>query len=294
MYRRSGRALALLWLLATAARAEMVPAVDYLGTYVWTDRHPDFGGFSGFDLAADGKAFVMVSDRGGLLTGRLSRDAQGLVSGAVVAFRGPLAPESGLPKGRRAGDSEGLALAGGGDFYVSFEGRARVVRYTVAGEPGDLVAGPREFSGFPSNEGLEALAIGPDGTLFTLPEHAMLRGPFFPLYRYRDGIWDQPVKLAAVGSFVPVGADVGPDGWLYILERDFLGIRGFTSRLIRLDPAAGWAEQELLRTAPGTHDNLESIAVWRDPAGDLRLTMVSDDNFNFLQQTEVVEYRLKD
>ncbi len=285
-------ALALLCLLALPARAEAVPVLDYLGTYVWTDDDPNFGGFSGFDLAADGATFVMVSDRGSLVTGTLIRNAQGLISGTTVAYRGPLVPERGARTGRKVGDSEGLALEDSGAFYVSFEGRARVVRYERPGEPGDLIEGPREFSGFPANEGLEALALDPDGTLYTMPEHAMLRGPFFPLYRYRQGIWDQPFKLPAVESFVPVGADVGPDGQLYVLERDFLGVRGFVSRLIRLDPAAGWVAQELMRTEPGTHDNLESISVWRDSAGTIRLTMISDDNFSFLQQTQLVEYRL--
>ena len=77
-----------------------------------------------------------------------------------------------------------------------------------------------------------------------------------------------------------------------MLERDFLGIRGFASRVVRFDLLALGPEEELLRTAPGIHDNLESIAVWRDTAGDLRLTMISDDNFSLLQQTQLVDYRL--
>ena len=38
------------------------------------------------------------------------------------------------------------------------------------------------------------------------------------------------------------------------------------------------------------HDNLEGLAVWRDDSGAIRLTMISDDNFNLLQRTELVEY----
>jgi len=43
-----------------------------------------------------------------------------------------------------------------------------------------------------------------------------------------------------------------------------------------------------------THDNLEGVSVWRDADGALRATLVSDDNFRFLQQTEIVEYLLPD
>jgi hypothetical protein len=46
----------------------------------------------------------------------------------------------------------------------------------------------------------------------------------------------------------------------------------------------------LLRSAAGTHDNLEGLAVWRDVGGHIRLTMISDDNFRFFQKTEFVEY----
>ena len=30
--------------------------------------------------------------------------------------------------------------------------------------------------------------------------------------------------------------------------------------------------------------------MWRDEAGAIRLTMISDDNFNFFQRTQLVEY----
>jgi hypothetical protein len=42
------------------------------------------------------------------------------------------------------------------------------------------------------------------------------------------------------------------------------------------------------------HDNLEGLSVWRDDQGVLHATMISDDNFIFVQQTQIVEYRLLD
>jgi len=51
-------------------------------------------------------------------------------------------------------------------------------------------------------------------------------------------------------------------------------------------------EQTLIDTPPGRHDNLEGLTVWQDMAGRIRLTMISDDNFNFFQRTELVEYAL--
>ena len=153
---------------------------------------------------------------------------------------------------------------------------------------------PRDFRGMAGNEGLEAMAVDKAGVVYALPERATLRGKAFAVFRLRKGVWDMPFALTAVGGFVPVGADFGPDGQLYVLQRDFLGIRGFATRVVRMDVAGDGAAVEVLVTPPGRHDNLEGIAVWRDAAGAIRLTMISDDNFHFLQQTEIVDYRLPD
>ncbi len=94
------------------------------------------------------------------------------------------------------------------------------------------------------------------------------------------------------GSFLPTGADIGPDGLLYILERAFTAL-GFRSRIRRLDPAApGAGVQTLITTPMGLHDNLEGISVWRSNTGATCLTLVSDDNFLAIQTSELVEYAL--
>ncbi|WP_299349376.1 hypothetical protein [uncultured Shimia sp.] len=53
-------------------------------------------------------------------------------------------------------------------------------------------------------------------------------------------------------GFDPVGADFGPDGRLFILERGFNGV-GFRSRVRRFDVTEGGAqnEVEVLRTGTG-------------------------------------------
>ena len=39
-------------------------------------------------------------------------------------------------------------------------------------------------------------------------------------------------------------------------------------------------------------DNMEGIDVHRDAAGDLILTMISDDNFSMLQRTLLLQFKL--
>jgi len=103
------------------------------------------------------------------------------------------------------------------------------------------------------------------------------------------------LALPRIGVFRPVAADFGPDGRFYLLERRFHGPGGFSSRLRRFDlgPKGFSSGQVLLQTKAGRHDNLEGLSIWRGPDG-LRATMISDDNFLFMQVTEIVEYRLPD
>jgi hypothetical protein len=91
-----------------------------------------------------------------------------------------------------------------------------------------------------------------------------------------------------------VGADFGPDGLFYILERTVSPL-GFRSRVRRFDlNVQGLDEQVLLSTLPSKHGNLEGISVWRDSAGQTRVTMVSDNNFLSVLRSEIVEYSLQE
>jgi hypothetical protein len=98
------------------------------------------------------------------------------------------------------------------------------------------------------------------------------------------------------GDFLPTGADFGPYGKLYILEREFHGLMGFASRLRRYEVTnAGLGAAEVMFESPiGFHDNLESVAIWRDGAGHLRATLVADDNFLPFLSSGLVEYQLPD
>ncbi len=200
--------------------------------------------------------------------------------------------EAPLKEGR--GDSEGIAQAPDGTIYVSFEGVARILAYDRIDGPARNLPRPKAFRKMPNNASLEALAVDAKGRLYTLPEGTVeTEGPF-PVYRYADGAWSRFGTLPRMGEFLPVGADFGPDGRFYLLERRFLGLAGFASRVRAFTPGAkGFGAGEvILESRPGLHDNLEGLAVWRDGQGAIRLTMVSDDNFEFFLRNEIVEYVL--
>ncbi len=270
---------------ATAVTAE------YVGTYVWREDAPWFGGLSGIEVDDDGIGFTALGDRSMLLRGTFERGSDGVVAGITLTQNETLLDSEGrLLSGRRA-DSEGLAIAPNGNIYISFEGLARVREQDgITGTPHLLPSHP-DFDTMIYNGALEALAIAPDGSLYTIPERSGRPDWSFPVYRLRNGTWDIPFTIPRDDAFLNSGADIGPDGLLYVLQRDFTGI-GFRSRVLRFD-LEGRGGEVILETANGTHDNLEGISVWQAPDG-LRITMISDNNFRFFQQTQIVEYRIPD
>ncbi len=273
--------------------APAVAETEYLGSYAWPDKQHRFGGFSALEVTQDGTSFVTVSDRARMVDGRFSRDSDGLIDGVIQTAARPLRNGAdGIMTGPGA-DSEGLAIDAEGRRWVSFEGRARVRLDSGAPDAPRNLPGAPDFAELQLNSALEALAVGPDGALYTIPERSGRIDRPFPVYRFRAGMgWDVPFSLPRRGAFLVTGADVGPDGLLYVLERDLAGI-GFRSRVRRF-ALDGSNETVLLETGVGVHDNLEGLAVWRDAGGAIRLTMLSDDNFRFFQQTEFVEYRITD
>ncbi len=283
-------ALGALCLYFASPRLAQAQSAQFVSRFVWSEKARAFGGISGFELAPGGGAFRAISDRGTLLSGVLRREG-GKITGVenlrMVQLRGAL----GGPLRGAMQDAEGLVWDGGDEVIVSFEGNHRLAAFDADGmvrRPYPIV---REFLGFASNGGLEALARGPDGALYALPEFVGRDGKI-TVYRYLNGRWSVATRIEGDAQFLPVGADFGPDGALYLLERDFTGL-GFRSRVRRFDmsdPARAGAGEILLQSRARQFDNLEGLSVWRDGAGRMRLTMVSDDNFMAFQRSEIVEF----
>jgi len=262
---RSG--LALICIAGTGAADPLA----FVQSWPLSSDRADFGGLSAIEMV-DGDTALVLSDRGAAFTLRLDREAR--IADIGIATQ---------PRPNR--DSEGLARTDDTLFF-SYEGPGAVVAHDGAQVPPHP-----DFAAYPPNGSLEALAASPDGTLYTLPERSGDPARGFPIYRHRDGAWDIAATLPRVGPFLPAGADVGPDGLLYILERAFTPL-GFRSRIRRLNPDAPDTIDTLLTTPAGRHDNLEGLAIWQSESGATCLTMVSDDNFLPVQRTELVEYAL--
>ncbi|KKL74230.1 hypothetical protein LCGC14_2066980 [marine sediment metagenome] len=281
----------LIALIFGAAIGAEAPQARFVGNYAWTGDDARLGGLSGIEVTADGSGIVAISDRGWLIQGALSR-SNGAVSGVTINSFTRLQDLKGEPVSKRFSDAEGLALGDDGTLFVSFEAQHRVWSYPEPGGPAKWMSRHPDFEDMQNNSSLEALAVGPDGAVYTMPERSGRLDRPFPVYRFQNGSWDQPFSIPRRGEHLAVGADFGPDGKFYLLERHFTGIFGFSTRIRRftLGPDGFTDEEVLLKTWTGRHDNLEGISAWRGPNGEVRLTLVSDDNFHLLQRTELVDY----
>ncbi|MEO9648404.1 MAG: esterase-like activity of phytase family protein [Roseobacter sp.] len=249
------------------------------------------GGFSGLEISPDGGGFHTLTDRGYIAQGELIR-VNGMLSSIQIDHSQPLRDRFGKQQEYPFTDAEGLAIDAEGRIYVSFEGAHRVLIYDTWESPARWPSYTRAWRALSINQGLEALAVSPDGAIYSFPERVNTGATESLVYRkLPNGPWLQPFTLPVDREFAPVGADFGPDGLLYILERAIYPF-GFYSRVrsMSVSPEGVDNIQTVLQTRLGKFGNLEGLSVWRDDTDMLRLTMVSDDNFYPFMRGRIVEY----
>ncbi|MEQ3625656.1 MAG: esterase-like activity of phytase family protein [Celeribacter sp.] len=255
----------------------------------------DFGGWSGLEVSADGRRFTTLSDHGSIGRGTLTRTSDGRLTGTAGFTLNRLRDTDGTVTGPDGMDAEGLALGQDGQIYISFEGDARIWSYTGTDSPAAWLPRTPGHDALQQNSGLEALAIDARERLYTLPERSGSLYAPFPVWRYSGGDqWEEVARLRRDGLWMPVGADFGPEGRFYLLERSFNGF-GFASRIRRF--AANFSDtggEILYKSSRLTHGNLEGLAIWRDGSDALRAVMMTDNNFRPFQRSEIVEVTLRD
>ena len=254
---------------------------------------PLFGGFSSLEVADDGLSFTATSDRGLLLQGEILRE-NGRMTGVANLALSPILDTKGAPLTGLNSDAEGLAIAMDGTIYMSFEGNHRIMQQPMAGALPDFVPKHPDFRGLINNSGLEALAVSAGGIIFAIPERSGEVSRPFPVYRWLDDGWDKTWEIPRHADYLVTGADI-LDGYLYVLERDLVGFIGFSSRVRRFALGDELGPEEMLITSRTREfDNLEGIAAWKTTEGQTRMVAISDNNFKFFQQSQLVEMVLED
>lgn len=283
--------LLTITLCCLALTAAAQPRLSQKSEILWSEDFAWFGGFSGLEMSADGRTMLLVTDQGMLVRASLQR-SEGVLTAAALLSARPLNDTDRTQLQDSFADAEGLATRTDGTIFISFERSHRVTKLDPATNSAHPISNNPEFAELKPNRSLEALAVHPDGSLYTLPEQPFAGAPYFPLWRLQNGNWTKTHTIPARGRFLPVGADFDALGRLYLLERSASPL-GFRSRIRRFTlPAQTLREEILLTTLPGKFDNLEALSLWRDASGTLHLTMISDDNFLPIQRTQIVEYTL--
>ena len=281
-------------------------ALEFRGGIELTARHRDFGGVSAIRVAPDGEEFVALTDRGHWLTGRIVYDAERRPAGIADAVIAPmLGPDGRTLVARGWYDTESIA-EDGGTLYVGIERVNRIVRFDF-GHAGVLaraspIATPPGIATLPNNKGLEAMVVVPPGlplagTLIAISERGL--DPRGNLKAFLIG-GPSPGEFAVKRSddFDISDCALLPSGDLLLLERKFSWWTGIAMRIRRVPlaaiaPGATVDGGELIRADMTTQiDNMEGLSVHRTAAGELVLTLVSDDNFSPLQRTILLQFKL--
>ena len=311
MWLKSALLIALLALPAAAepieVRSQTIPltrgvqtearldGLVYRGGLELTSPDQRFGGLSGLVVADDGASLLAISDTGLWLEATLSYDEDGNLSGLSAAEITPLRADSGaVLSGKRDGDAEGLTALAEGGYLVSFERRHRVLHYAAPGANGAPVWMPEALASVDGNGGLEALTMLGDGSLLALCEDEFVSEGRLAGWRV-DGETAEAVTWPG-GYFKPTAASVLPDGRLLVLERGYKPVAGAKGRLMLVENVVDTAlsGREIARLQPPIQvDNYEGLASL-EMAGETRLFILSDDNFNRLQRTLLLSFVLAD
>ncbi|MBL6952943.1 MAG: esterase-like activity of phytase family protein [Alphaproteobacteria bacterium] len=288
-----------------------VGKLEFRAGFVLSSDSANFGGFSGLSLSPDGGELIAVSDRGDLLRARLLRDATGRLQGLSGAEMYRLRGVDGQPLSQRLNkrdqDSEAVERLDDGSYLVSFEVRHRVLRYAnLLGQP-SLFAIPPGIAEAPRNGGLEAMAPLPDGRVLVLSEKFRTHkngsdrnGDYIGWLLAANGQSLGQVYWPGAGLFRPTDLAALPNGDVLLLQRRFTLVGGGAARLSRIPAARIKAGgrligEELAQLAlPLSVDNFEGLAIDRDPGGGWLIYLLSDDNFNPLQRTLLLQFHLAD
>ncbi len=285
---------------------EQVGAVTFRGGLVLTGNHPDFGGLSSLTFL-DSQRFLSLTDKGRFVSGTLQlADGRPSAITAVTLSRMLNSGGTELPN-KYSSDSEALDLiirnGSAAAVRVGFEGLTRVADFDLTnglpGGPARPIAVPDWMSALKGEDSIESLCIAPPAspvagsTLLITEELSREPGTWAATLL---GVADKgDLHLKKEGGVNPTDCAFLPNGDLLVLERAFSFLT-FTVQIRRIPAAMVRAGsimdgEVLLRASGGEVDNFEGLAV-RSVNGETRLTILSDNNFNGIQRTLLLDFAL--
>ena len=297
-YKNTSQNIALTPLLLDQSNPKRttVGALSFLGAWELRSDNGDFGGISALVALKDGR-FLGVSDAGALIGFGMSGDPR-----ADRPFIAALPGVFGKGVTFKDRDSEGIAYdAVSGRVWVSYEFKHAIRRFSASMSRVDGTSRPTTMRLWPRNSGAEALVRLADGRFLVFAEGGPDDG-IYPAIKFSGdpveaGTTQLPFRYRPTQGYRITDASQLPDGQLILLERRIGFPKGFTAKLLILDP------REIARDAivsgrviatlapPLLVDNMEGLAITQEK-GRAVLWLVSDNNFNAIQRTLLLKFAL--
>lgn len=268
-----------------------------------------FGGLSGIAFTGPDHQLATVSDVGNFISGRLIYDPEGhpldFVGVTVTAIQNSRGEDLPRAFARDAEAIETIYRNGvPAAVRVGFENLTRVADFSLDnGVPGGAareVVIPQWLSRLRTNQSLESVCIAPPaspvaGSTLLLTEASFASNgehAGFMLGNKDRG----PFTFAKTPDLNPTDCAFLPNGDLLVLERG-TGFLSFFMQIVRIKaedvtPGGNYDGEILLSASGGDIDNMEGMAVHHGPQGEIRITLVSDDNFNDWERTLLLEFAL--
>ena len=279
--------------------------LEFRGGLALTSKYEPFGGISAIHIEPDGGRFVAVTDNGSWLRARIVyRD--GRPAGIADVEMAPLLGPDGKPLAARGWfDAESLAEIDGA-LYVGIERVEQIVRFDYKRDGllarGQPIPQPGDFKTFAFNKSLECLAAPPKGSplygqLIVVTERSLDTAGNHRSFLIK-GNQVERFSVTRSDDFDVSDCTILPPADLLLLERHFSPARGVAMRIRRipLDDIRPGALVDggalILADLAYQIDNMEGIAVHRNAAGETILTLVSDDNFSFIQRNLLLQFVL--
>lgn len=278
--------------------------LEFLRGWKMTSANPDLGGVSSMLVSKDDQGanrFFMLSDAGVLIGFTLDEQS----NKALRPFIAPL--PDGPPKenkfAKKNWDAESLVHdPKTGQYWVGYEIYHGVWRYGRSFARKEAALPIPAMQKWPRNGGAEAMLRLPDGRFLIFSESAPFKDEGYQAYIFDRDPTDPEAEPTRFGYLPPKGFSITdaallPDGKALLLNRRFTPLEGVSAivsigDLSEIEPGQSWRSKTIATLKPPMKvDNMEALAVTQE-GEDVIVWIASDDNFNAIQETILMKFRL--
>lgn len=287
---------------------EIFDELLWRGGLVLKSTHAQFGGLSGIELSANGKKMLAISDRGYWIKADVIYK-NGRISSLANSQIAPILGANGKKFVYWKADSEGLTKRNDSlsDVVISVERDQAIYRFKFGNNGLDARAMDwgtiKDAKKISPNRGLEAITSLPKnhkyrGWMLVAAEHKLDKNNNHTAWLV-NGKQSHTLHITRQDGYDITDLNYLPNGDIVLLERA-ISIFGGPQMRIRqicgkaIKPGALVTGKSLLvATGIQAVDNMEGLGVHKAANGEAILTIVSDNNFHFLQRNLMLQFTLR-